>query len=561
MTDQQGASPPRKDWFTRFLDFVEWLGNLLPHPVTLFALFAVGVILISGLADLFNLSVPDPRPEGASGRSPDGTIVAISLLNARGLQMILENLVTNFTGFAPLGVVLVALLGVGVAEHSGLISAMIRGIVLKAVSVKPVKLDSTSGLPILQKIRYYFLRPFSIVLEPKILVTVAIVFTGIISNTASEIGYVVLVPLGAVVFLSLGRHPLAGLAAAFAGVSGGYSANLLLGTIDPLLAGLTQEAAQIIAPEYTVHAAVNYYFMVISVLLITIVGTWVTIRFVEPKLGPYDSSMALEDVSDEQSLEPLSSQEKKGIRWAVVSFLFMILLIIAGVVPENGLLRNPDTGDIFDSPFLNGIVPIIFIVFLVPGFVFGKVTGTMKNDLDIINGMSKSMSTLGLYIVLTFFAAQFVAFFGWTNLGQIVAVTGALFLENIGLTGPMAIIGFIFVSSFINLMMGSSSAKWAVTAPVFVPMFMLIGYSPEIIQAAYRIGDSVTNVITPMMSYFGLILAFANKYDKNLGIGTIISTMLPFTIFFLIGWVILFYVWVFFLGLPVGPEAPTYFTP
>ena len=561
MTDQQGASPPRKDWFTRFLDFVEWLGNLLPHPVTLFALFAVGVILISGLADLFNLSVPDPRPEGASGRSPDGTIVAISLLNARGLQMILENLVTNFTGFAPLGVVLVALLGVGVAEHSGLISAMIRGIVLKAVSVKPVKLDSTSGLPILQKIRYYFLRPFSIVLEPKILVTVAIVFTGIISNTASEIGYVVLVPLGAVVFLSLGRHPLAGLAAAFAGVSGGYSANLLLGTIDPLLAGLTQEAAQIIAPEYTVHAAVNYYFMVISVLLITIVGTWVTIRFVEPKLGPYDSSMALEDVSDEQSLEPLSSQEKKGIRWAVVSFLFMILLIIAGVVPENGLLRNPDTGDIFDSPFLNGIVPIIFIVFLVPGFVFGKVTGTMKNDLDIINGMSKSMSTLGLYIVLTFFAAQFVAFFGWTNLGQIVAVTGALFLENIGLTGPMAIIGFIFVSSFINLMMGSSSAKWAVTAPVFVPMFMLIGYSPEIIQAAYRIGDSVTNVITPMMSYFGLILAFANKYDKNLGIGTIISTMLPFTIFFLIGWVILFYVWVFFLGLPVGPEAPTYYTP
>lgn len=561
MTDQQGASPPRKDWFTRFLDFVEWLGNLLPHPVTLFALFAVGVILISGLADLFNLSVPDPRPEGASGRSPDGTIVAISLLNARGLQMILENLVTNFTGFAPLGVVLVALLGVGVAEHSGLISAMIRGIVLKAVSVKPVKLDSTSGLPILQKIRYYFLRPFSIILEPKILVTVAIVFTGIISNTASEIGYVVLVPLGAVVFLSLGRHPLAGLAAAFAGVSGGYSANLLLGTIDPLLAGLTQEAAQIIAPEYTVHAAVNYYFMVISVLLITIVGTWVTIRFVEPKLGPYDSSMALEDVSDEQSLEPLSSQEKKGIRWAVVSFLFMILLIIAGVVPENGLLRNPDTGDIFDSPFLNGIVPIIFIVFLVPGFVFGKVTGTMKNDLDIINGMSKSMSTLGLYIVLTFFAAQFVAFFGWTNLGQIVAVTGALFLENIGLTGPMAIIGFIFVSSFINLMMGSSSAKWAVTAPVFVPMFMLIGYSPEIIQAAYRIGDSVTNVITPMMSYFGLILAFANKYDKNLGIGTIISTMLPFTIFFLIGWVILFYVWVFFLGLPVGPEAPTYFTP
>jgi len=561
MSNNLGAPPKKRDWFTRFLDVIEWLGNLLPHPVTLFAIFAVGVIIISGIADFFQLSVPDPRPEGSAGRSPDGTIEAVSLMNGDGLRMILENLVTNFTGFAPLGVVLVALLGVGVAEHSGLISAMIRGIVLKAASVKPLKLESTSGLSLGQKTWYYSKRPFAMILEPKILVTVAVVFTGIISNTASEIGYVVLVPLGAVVFMSLGRHPLAGLAAAFAGVSGGYSANLLLGTIDPLLAGLTQEAAQLLAPEYTVHAAVNYYFMVISVFLITIVGTWVTIRIVEPKLGPYDPSIAMEDVSDEQSMQPLTSQEKKGIVWASISFLVMIGILLLGVIPENGVLRNPHTGEILNSPFLNGIVPIIFVVFLIPGFVFGRVTGSMRNDRDIIDGMSKSMSTLGLYIVLTFFAAQFVAFFGWTNLGQIVAVSGALFLENIGFTGPMAIIGFIFVSSFVNLMMGSSSAKWAVTAPVFVPMLMLIGYSPEIIQAAYRIGDSVTNVITPMMSYFGLILAFANKYDKNLGIGTIISTMLPFTIFFLIGWVILFYIWVFFLGLPVGPEAPTYYAP
>ncbi|MFO8030802.1 MAG: AbgT family transporter [Cyclonatronaceae bacterium] len=561
MSNQHGAPPKKRDWFTRFLDVVEWLGNLLPHPVTLFALFALGIVFLSGLADFLQWSVPDPRPEGAAGRSPDGTIEAFSLLNGDGLRMILENLVTNFTGFAPLGVVLVALLGVGVAEHSGLISALIRGIVLKAAAVKPVKLESTSGLSFMQKTGYYAKRPFSMILEPKILVTVAVVFTGIISNTASEIGYVVLVPLGAVVFMSLGRHPLAGLAAAFAGVSGGYSANLLLGTIDPLLAGLTQEAAQLLAPEYTVHAAVNYYFMVISVFLITTVGTWVTIRIVEPKLGPYDPSIAMEDVSDEQSMEPLTALERKGILWAGFSFFVMIGILLLGVIPENGVLRNPETGEILNSPFLNGIVPIIFIVFLVPGFVFGRVTGSMRNDRDIIDGMSKSMSTLGLYIVLTFFAAQFVAFFGWTNLGQIVAVTGALFLENIGFTGPLAIIGFIFVSSFVNLMMGSASAKWAVTAPVFVPMLMLIGYSPEIIQAAYRIGDSVTNVITPMMSYFGLILAFANKYDKNLGIGTIISTMLPFTIFFLIGWVILFYIWVFLLGLPVGPEAPTYYTP
>lgn len=561
MSIQPGAPPKKRDWFTRFLDTVEWLGNLLPHPVTLFALFALAIVLISGLADFFSLSVPDPRPEGAPGRSPEGTIVAISLLNGDGLRMIVENLVVNFTSFAPLGVVLVALLGVGVAEHSGLISALIRGIVLKAAAVKPMAHYNTAGMPIGRKISNFLKRPFAFLLEPKILVTVAVVFTGIISNTASEIGYVVLVPLGAVVFLSLDRHPLAGLAAAFAGVSGGYSANLLLGTIDPLLAGLTQEAAQLVAPDYVVHAAVNYYFMVISVFVITVVGTWVTLKIVEPKLGPYDPSIAMEDVSDEQSMEPLTALEKKGIRWAAGAFLVMIAILALGVVPENGVLRNPETGEILHSPFLNGIVAIIFIVFLVPGFVYGKVTGSMNSDRDVIDGMAKSMSTLGLYIVIVFFAAQFVAFFGWTNLGQIVAVGGAMFLENIGFTGPLAIIVFILISSFVNLMMGSASAKWAVTAPIFVPMLMLIGYSPEVIQVAYRIGDSVTNLITPMMSYFGLILAFANKYDKNLGIGTIISTMLPYSIFFLISWVALFYVWVFLLGLPVGPEAATYFNP
>ncbi|MDI6402403.1 AbgT family transporter [Balneolaceae bacterium ANBcel3] len=550
--------PKKRDWFTRFLDFVEWLGNLLPHPVTLFALFALGVILISGLAEFLNWQVPDPRPEGSAGRSPDGKIQAISLLNGDGLRMIVENLVSNFTGFAPLGVVLVALLGVGVAEHSGLIRAIIRGIVLSAASVKPIEFNKKEGALRLVK---RFIEILLVPLQPKILVTVAVVFTGIVSNTASELGYVVLVPLGAVVFLSMGRHPIAGLAAAFAGVSGGYSANLLLGTIDPLLAGLTQEAANLIAPDYTVHAAVNYYFMFVSVFLITIVGTWVTIKIVEPKLGPYDPSIALEDISDEKTLEPLSKLEKKGLLFAGLAFAMVIGVIALGVIPENGILRNPETGEVLHSPFLRGIVTFIFIVFIIPGFTYGYVTGVMKSDRDVIEGMAKAMSTLGLYIVIVFFASQFVAFFGWTNLGQIVAVSGAMFLENIGLTGPLVFIGFIMVSGFVNLMLGSASAQWAVTAPIFVPMLMLIGYSPEVIQAAYRIGDSVTNLVTPMMSYFGLILAFANKYDKNLGIGTIISTMLPYSLFFFIGWVILFYVWVFGLGLPVGVGSATYFTP
>jgi len=544
----------KKNWFTYFLDSVEWLGNLLPHPVTLFALFCVGVILISGLADLINLSVPDPRPEGMPGRSPDGFIVANSLMNAEGLRRILLSMVTNFTGFAPLGVVLVALLGVGVAEHSGLIKAAIRIIVLKAASVKPSKPTGNVFLDGLRK-------PLNYILEPKILVTVAVVFAGIVSNTASEIGYVVLIPLGAVVFLSTGRHPLAGMAAAFAGVSGGYSANFLLGTIDPLLAGLTQEAAQLIAPEYTVHAAVNYYFMAISVPVITFLGTWVTISIVEPKFGKYDPSMAMEELDNEEGLEPLSKEEKSGLIWACISILAMSALIALAVVPENGVLRDPNatTFPANISPFLNGIVALIFIGFIIPGVVYGKIVGTIKSEMDVINGMAKSMSTLGLYIVIVFFAAQFVAFFNWTNLGQIVAVSGANFLNDMNFTGPMVFVGFILISAFTNLMIGSAAAKWAVTAPIFVPMLMLVGYSPEVIQAAYRVGDSVTNVITPMMSYFGLILAFANKYDKNMGIGTIISMMLPYSIFFLIGWTLLFFILVFGLGMPTGPGAEIYF--
>jgi aminobenzoyl-glutamate transport protein len=542
----------KKTLFTRFLDFVEWLGNLLPHPVTLFALFAFGVVLLSGLAEWLDWSAPDPRPEGSSGRAPDGIIRPISLLNAEGLRMIVENMVRNFTGFAPLGVVLVALLGVGVAEHSGLISACVRGIVLKAASFKPGTAAGT-GISALPK------RIFNFIVTPKNLVTISICFAAVISNTASEMGYVVLVPLAAVIFHSMGRHPLAGLACAFACVSGGYSANLLLGTIDPLLAGLTQEAAQLIDPDYTVVATANYYFMFVSTFLITGVGAFVTLRIVEPKLGAYDESMAMEDLSDEVSMDPLTDKELHALKWTGISVLIMFGILALTIVPENGVLRNPETGDWKDSPFLRGIVTFIFICFLIPGFIYGRLVGTMKDDRDVIKGMSSAMSTLGLYIVIVFFAAQFVAYFGWSNLGQIFAVKGAQFLQDMGATGPIIFIGFILVSGSVNLMLGSASAQWAVTAPIFVPMLMLIGYTPEVIQAAYRIGDSVTNIITPMMSYFGLILAFANKYDKDLGIGTIIAMMLPYSIFFLIGWIILFYLMVFGLGIPVGPGEEIYY--
>lgn len=514
-------------WFRRMLDVIERLGNLLPHPVTLFALFAFAIVVISGIAGWFDLSVVDPRPEGARGRSETGTIDAISLVSGEGLRRIVENLVTNFTGFVPLGTVLVAMLGVGVAEASGLLSGAIRALVLKA---------------------------------PAKLVTVAIVFAGVLSNTASEMGYVVLVPLAGAIFLALGRHPIAGMAAGFAGVSGGYSANLLIGTVDPLLAGITEEAAQLIDPGYTVHPAVNWYFMSVSTFVITAAGTWVTHRIVEPKLGRYDVEFAEKGVTA-TSMDPISKEEKRGLLGAALSVAILIAVVAALVVPADGLLRNPETGEVLNSPFLRGLVAFIFIFFLVPGFVYGRITGTMKNDRDVINGMAGAMNTLGLYIVLVFFAAQFVAFFNWTNLGAIFAVKGADLLQAIGLTGPLVFIPFILMCAFVNLMLGSASAQWAVTAPIFVPMLMLVGYAPEVIQAAYRIGDSTTNIITPMMSYFGLILAFATRYDRRLGIGTIIATMLPYTIVFLVTWITLFYVWVFLFDMPVGPQAPTYYQP
>lgn len=513
--------------FNRFLATVEFLGNLLPHPITLFAIFCVAIIVGSGIADFFGLSAIDPRPEGAKGRDPDGVIEVVNLMSVDGLHRIVTGLVTNFTGFAPLGTVLVAILGVSVAEHSGLLSAAMRSMVMGA---------------------------------SKRFVTFAIVLAAILSNTASELGYVVLIPLAAMIFHSLGRHPLAGLAAAFAGVSGGYSANLLLGTIDPLLAGITTPAAQIIDPDYVVGPEANWYFMMVSTFLIATLGTFITEKIVEPRLGKYDPSEASEDLSA-STVEQITDIEKKGLRYAGVTFLLMCILLALTIIPENGILRHPETGLVSGSPFLKGIVAFIFITFAIPGFVYGKVVGTMKNDKDVINAMSKSISSMGLYIVLVFFAAQFVAFFKWTNFGTIIAIKGAALLQALSLTGPEVFIGFIFLCALINLSLGSSSAQWAATAPIFVPMLMLIGYAPETIQAAYRIGDSVTNLITPMMSYFGLILAVAAKYKKDMGIGTLVATMLPYSIVFFIGWVVLFYVWVFGFGLPVGPASPIYYQP
>lgn len=505
--------PVRKSFTDRSLRVIEKIGNALPDPATLFLLLAILVILLSWLVSLIDIVVEHPGTGEQVGVK--------NLMSREGLAYILTNMVRNFTGFAPLGTVLVALLGIGVAEGSGLIGTVMR------------KLVSSS---------------------PRSLITPVIVFSGVISNTASEVGYVLLVPLAAVIFLAAGRHPLAGLAAAFAGVSGGYSANLLLGTIDPLLAGLSQEAARIIDADYLVNPACNYYFMAVSTFLITVLGTIVTERFVVPRLGNYSGNEQAEEIRG------LTRDEKRGLWYAIYTLVAITTIILWGLIPSDGFLREPQTGDVLHSPFMSGIVAIIFLVAALAGIAYGIGAGTFKSDKDVIKGMAKSMQTLGTYIVLVFFASQFVAYFNWTNLGLVVAIKGAIGLKAVNLgTIPLMIL-FMLITAVINLVMGSASAKWAIMAPVFIPMFMLLGYSPEFTQLAYRIGDSVTNIISPMMSYFALIVAFIQRYDQKAGLGTVIALMLPYSIVFFIGWVIFFIAW-YYSGIPIGPGAGIYYHP
>lgn len=496
----------KKSFFDRFLNILEKGGNALPHPATLFGIFALAALILSAVGAWLGWTVQHP----GTGE----TIQVVNLFSKEGIAMIMDRMVENYTGFAPLGIVMVAMLGIGIAESSGLIAAFIRLLVLSS---------------------------------PKRLLTFVLVFSGILSNFASDIGYVLLIPLGGIIFQSVGRHPIVGMAAAFAGVSGGFSANLILGTVDPLLAGLSQEAARIIDPTYEVNPTANYYFMIVSTFLIATVGTWVTEKVIAPRFGKYDGP------EGEEILERLSSKEKKGLMWSLLVFVGWVAIILIGIIPEDGLLRGDD-GGILSSPIIRGVIALLFLIAGTMGIVYGAVMGKYKNDSDVAKSMADSMRTLTTYFVLVFFAAQFVAYFKWSNLGVIMAVNGAeaLMAADLGVIPLMLL--FVLLSAAINMLMGSASAKWAIMAPIFVPMFMLLGYSPELSQAVYRIGDSVTNIISPMMSFFALIIAYFNKYDEKAGLGTVMATMIPYSIAFFIGWSILLVIWLTF-GFPLGPGA------
>lgn len=514
-------------FFKRALDKVEIVGNKLPQPVTLFAILMVIVLLLSWIFG--GVTVDHPGKEAglvdAEGR-PLETISVVNLLSKEGVQRILTEMVDTFAQFPPLGLVLVVMLGIGVAEHSGMIAVGLRVFVSKV---------------------------------PKSLITFSIVIAGMISSVAADAGYVVLIPLGGVIFLSMGRHPLAGIGAAFAGVSGGFGANFLPTGLDPMIAAFTEPAAQMIDPGYTVNPLSNYYLMAASVPFIGLAGTWVTEKILVPRLGSYEPEG---DVVTEE-VDEITLQERKALKWSLLSILAVLGLVAAATIPPDGLLRgeiDPETGVRSMRPFYDSIVPIMFIVFFVGGLVYGIVAKTIKNDKDVSDMTAKSMATMGLYIVIAFVAAQFVAYFNWSNLGSVLAVVGSDGLTAIGFTGGPLLVAFIIVASMVNLVMGSASAKWAILAPIFVPMLMLMGYSPELTQAAYRIGDSYSNILTPLLPYFPIVIVFAQKYVKNVGIGTLISLMLPYALAFMIIRIPMLLIWIW-LGLPLGIEGPIFYSP
>ncbi|MDJ0906347.1 MAG: AbgT family transporter [Woeseiaceae bacterium] len=491
-----------------FLGTVERVGNALPDPAVLFIALLFIVWVLSWLLSYISFSVIDPRTSEP--------LVINNLLTASALTEFLSVMVTNFSHFHPVGVVLVAMLGIGVAEHTGFINSAIRSL-----------LNVT----------------------PPSLLTPMVILVGIVSHSAVDAGYVLVIPLGGVIFYAAGRHPLAGIAAAFAGVSGGFSANFVPSSLDPLLQGLTQAGAQILDPTIEINPLNNYFFTTASSLLIISLGWYITDKIVEPRISKTEIDGDAEDLPE---MHDLQDNERKGLRWALVVMVVGIVALIASVIPESSAWRD-SAGDwkSFNAPIMRSIVSLIFLLFLVPGVVYGIVAGTMKSSKDMIEGMTHSMHGMAYYLVIMFFIAQFVYAFGQSNLGVLLALEGANFLKAMNANAYVTIVGIVLLTAFVNIFVGSASGKWGLLAPIFVPMLMSLGISPDLTQAAYRVGDSSTNIITPLMPYFPLVVVYCQRYVKSTGIGTLTAMMLPYSMWFLLTWTIFLLIY-YFIGLPLG---------
>lgn len=453
---------------------------------------------------MFNASVIHPGT---------GEELAIkNLASGEGLQFMLTFTLSNFTGFAPLGLVLVMMFGIGLAEKVGLLDHAIRKTILQS---------------------------------PPKLVTYTVVFVGIIGNIVSDASIVLIPPLAAYVFHKMGRHPLAGLAAGFAGAGAGFTANLFIAGTDVLLSGIATEAAQIMDANFVVTPVDNWYFNIVSVFLLTLVGGLITTRIIEPRLGNYQNGDI--QIDDREELPDAD----KGLRNAGIAGLIYIALIVLVIMLPNSPLRNEE-GGLVPSPFISGIVPILLLFFVTMGCAYGITVGKIKSSKDISRYMAESVKELSGYIVLVFAIAQFIAYFNWSNLGIWIAVNGAEFLQDINFTGIGLIVAYSLFTALLDFIITSGSAKWALEAPIFIPMFMQLGYHPAFTQVAYRIADSSINVITPLSPYMIIILSFMKRYDKNAGIGSYISLMLPYAVGFLVTWIILLLVF-YFTGMPIGP--------
>ena len=528
------------------LGWIERGGNRLPDPVVIFLYCILAVIAISVIAAVTGTYALHPTQFDAAGNAL--VIQAESLLSADNLRRLLVEMPRTFTGFHPLGYVLVVMLGAGVAERSGLLGTAMSAAVSNV---------------------------------PKLLLTPAVALVGMLGNLAADAAYVVLIPLAGVIFHAAGRHPVAGIAAAFAGVSGGFSANLLPGQLDALLFGITEAAAETILPAWDANIAGNAYFIIAMTFVFLPIIWYITDRVIEPRMGSYGGS-GLQAGGDDDSEEPRTSAvdseaadnhteeiedpgtsaddaERRGLRragWAILGVVAIWVFLCIG--PGTPLIDESAPIESRFNPLFQSLVAGFCVIFLAAGWAYGAAAGTVRNHRDLIDMMKGAMGDMAYYLVLSFAAAHFVAMFNWSNLGLIFAIHGAAVLESSNMPDTLLMASIILFGAVLNLFIGSASAKWALLAPVLVPMLMLVGISPEMTTAAYRVGDSATNIITPLMPYLPLVLVFAQRWQKDFGLGSLVATMLPYSMFLLLSGLILTILWVF-LGLPLGPAAPVGF--
>jgi len=513
---KEESVPPRKEkesFLQRVLNGVERVGNKVPHPIVIFVLLIVGVILLSHLVYLMGTSVTYDRINPDTHQVEQVTTTARSLLTKDGIRTMYSGVVQNFMNFNAVGVIIVAMLGVGVAEAAGLISALIR----KLVVIAPAKA-----------------------------LTYILVFIGILSSVAADAGYLVLIPLAAAAFLSVGRHPLAGLAASFAAVAAVFSVNILVKPLDGILVGITNDAIHLLNPSLSIDLLANFWFSVASVLMLTVVVSLITDKFIEPRLGPYRGGVhAVES-------KGVTAEESRGLKYAFWGTVILLAVFALLTLPSGAPLRNPETGALIgDSPFMNGLIVAIALLFLVAGAAYGIGAKTMKGTVDVVKAMEKAIVGLAGLIVLLFVISQFLAYFTYSNLATLAAVKMGDALETAGLGALPLVIGFVVVVGALDLIMTGAIPKWAIFAPVFVPLLMRLNVAPEAVLAAYRVADSPMNAITPLNAYFALIVSFAAKYQKDAGVGTVVALMLPCVVVVFVIWTLMLAAWQM-LGLPWG---------